>query len=52
MLGGRRSDAYSLTDAQLEKKADFLNNNNGALVTCDRLFQGTEKIDHNPEIYL
>ncbi|WPJ95394.1 DUF4263 domain-containing protein [Coraliomargarita algicola] len=49
IIMGRRA---SLTDAQLEKKADFLNNNNVALVTSDRLFQGTEKIDRNPEIYL
>jgi hypothetical protein len=49
IIMGRRE---KLTDAQLEKKADFKNNNNVSLITCDRLFEGTKKIDLHPEIYL
>ncbi|CAM3130086.1 Shedu anti-phage system protein SduA domain-containing protein [Rariglobus hedericola] len=42
----------SLLDARdLEKKAEFKNNNDVSLISCDRLLQGAERIDRNPQIY-
>jgi hypothetical protein len=46
---GRRSD---LPDDMLGRKAEFKEDSNVEIITCDRLFHAADKIDANPEIYI
>ncbi len=49
ILMGRRED---LSEKDWERKTAFLENNRVQFVTCDRLFEGADKIDRNPNIYI
>jgi hypothetical protein len=49
ILMGRRE---TLDEKGMERKAQFRKNNKVSIVSTDRLFIGTVKIDDNPEVYL
>ncbi len=49
ILMGRRE---GLSRENFERKTAFRENNRVQFVTCDRLFEGADKIDRNPEVYI